>query len=292
MKKIANINAMMTRYPHLFTPRATDSHKGTFGTLGVIGGAEGMVGAALLAGASALYGGCGKVIVGFAQEYLPLPVWQNMPELMLDTAENILQREHIDAWVMGCGLGQQRQAVLWIENIWLSARFQSVPVVLDADALNILSQFEDMPRANKVVVLTPHPAEAARLLKTTVSEVQQDRILAAVHLAQKYTAWVVLKGHHTVIASPQGQTQINFSGNPNLAVAGSGDVLAGLIGSLLAQSMPIEEAVSAGVWLHGQAADHLAAEGLALGLRATQLCEAIRTVRNHLLTIKQKENEQ
>lgn len=277
--------------PDVFAPRKADSHKGTFGTLGIIGGAQGMVGAALMAGASALYGGCGKVLIGFAQNTLPMPVWNEMPEMMMDIADNTLNRQDISTWVVGCGMGQSRPFFLWMENILLSTHFKSLPMVLDADALNILAKLDNIAHSNNVHVLTPHPMEAARLLNVDVEVVNEDRISAAVCLAQKYTAWVVLKGQHTIIASAQGDIYINQSGNPNLATAGTGDILAGLIGSLLAQSIPIEQAVCAAVWLHGQAADNLAQEGMKTGLRAMELCRAIRKLRNQLINTEGKEHE-
>lgn len=133
-------------------------------------------------------------------------------------------------------------------------------------------------------ILTPHPSEAARLLHCETSDIQADRAGAAREIVERYQAWVVLKGHQTLIASPSGLLISNQTGNPGLASGGTGDVLAGMIGALLAQSIPIEQAVSGAVWLHGAAADYLVSQGIGpIGMCATEVIEAARTLRNQLI---------
>lgn len=244
------------RFPHVFKARAEDSHKGTFGTLAVVGGSAGMRGAPVLAASAAMYLGCGKVWAGFNQDALPFAVIAGFPEIMLDTADGLTKRQGINAWMVGCGLGTDKAAVGTLAGIL--AEHTDKPVLLDADALNILStdaETRNLARGCKNLILTPHPAEAARLLGTTVAQVQADRTAAVRKIRAIFGATVVLKGHKTLVASPDTEIYVNESGNAGLATAGSGDVLGGIIGSLLAQGVPVFEAACAGVWLHGAAAD-------------------------------------
>ncbi|HEZ3841131.1 TPA: NAD(P)H-hydrate dehydratase, partial [Neisseria meningitidis] len=167
------------RFPYVFKARAEDSHKGTFGTLAVVGGSAGMSGAPVLAASAAMYLGCGKVWAGFNQDALPFAVIAGFPEIMLDTADGLTKRQGINAWVVGCGLGTDKAAVGTLAGIL--TEHTDKPVLLDADALNILStdaETRNLARGCKNLILTPHPAEAARLLGTTVAQVQADRTAA------------------------------------------------------------------------------------------------------------------
>ncbi|UOO83142.1 NAD(P)H-hydrate dehydratase [Uruburuella testudinis] len=276
-------------FPHIFAPRAEESHKGTYGTLAVIGGAEGMSGAVVLAASAAIYSGCGKVWAGFNQKALPFPVIPERPEIMLDTAAGLQQRQDIGAWVLGCGLGLGSTSVTLLRAQLAACR--AAPLLLDADALTLLAHHPDL--ADQAVrqtplVLTPHPAEAARLLSCTTAAIQADRSAAARQIAQKFHAHTVLKGRHTIVCSPNGSEYINRSGNPGLATAGSGDVLSGIIGSLLAQGVPVGEAVCGGVWLHGAAADVLRDSGIGeIGMLAGELAAAARWLRNRMIAAVQ-----
>jgi hydroxyethylthiazole kinase-like uncharacterized protein yjeF len=161
-----------------------------------------------------------------------------------------------------------------------------LPLVLDADALNLLAVEPGLQHRlihrRAATLLTPHPLEAARLLNMSTEQVQEDRLAAAKKLATKFMSVVVLKG--TVIADPTGQVVINTTGNPALATAGTGDVLAGLCGSLLAQHWPLWEAAIAAVWIHGDAADSMVADGFGpIGITATELLPYIRKSLNQLL---------
>ncbi|SCB79180.1 MULTISPECIES: NAD(P)H-hydrate dehydratase [Snodgrassella] len=274
----------LIHFPALCQPRSAHSHKGTFGTLGIVGGAEGMAGSITLAGMAALHCGCGKVWLGFHQSALPIPLLFQQPEIMLSTANRLLQRSDITAWVIGCGLGTETSALTKLTECLQQKSV--VPMLLDADALNLVAQQPALlsSRQNQQdIILTPHLGEAARLLHCTIGEIQNNHYQAVRCLAEKYDAWVVLKGHQSLIASPNGQVQQNETGNSGLATAGSGDVLAGIIGSLLAQRIPPQQAVYAGVWLHGAAADILAASEIGpIGLCASEIAAAVRWLRNRL----------
>ena len=229
------------------------THKGSYGDVAVIGGAPGMSGAALLAASAALHHGAGRVYVALLDGG-SLAVDPVRPELMFRAPE-WLDPAQLTV-VAGCGGGHAIAAQL-------PRLLSSAPrLVLDADALNAIandSQLATLLRARaarqRSTVLTPHPLEAARLLGSTAAAVQQDRLAAAQQLAQQLACCVVLKGSGTVIAEAGETPVINPTGNARLATAGTGDVLAGLIGARLAQGQTAFEAAIAAVWLHGQAAD-------------------------------------
>lgn len=267
--------------PALFAARPSDSHKGTFGTTAIIGGGLGMTGAALLAGRAALKIGAGKVLIGFAQQDCPIACDLLQPELMLRSAATLFQAAlPVDAWVAGCGLGTGAQALTALRLVF--AERGNAPLVLDADGLNLLANGQLPAWGPGPVILTPHPAEAARLLSCTPREIQANRPRAARELAQRHAAWVVLKGAGTLVCRPDGQCSINTSGNPGLATAGTGDVLAGMLGSLIAQGIELDQAVPGAVWLHGAAADALVAAGVGpIGMTAGELADAARQLRNH-----------
>lgn len=273
-------------FPALCRPRAANSHKGSHGTLALVGGCAGMSGALVLAGSAALKSGCGKVWLGFMQTALPLPVLPQQPEIMLATATDLAQRTDITAWAVGCGMGTGAASAAWLAA--LLAQTDKPPLLLDADALNLLAVNpawqHHLQQRHGDTLLTPHPTEAARLLQCSTEAVEANRPAAAQQLAARFRAWVVLKGRHTLIASPSGQISQNHSGNPGLATAGSGDVLTGIIGSLLVQGIPTAQAAIGGVWLHGTAADLLVAGGCGpIGLTAGELADAARWLRNRLV---------
>lgn len=265
----------------LFNPRDPLSHKGSFGCAAILGGARGMTGAAILAARAALKTGAGKVMIGIAQMPMPVPYDCGNPELMLHEADDLLAVAHtMDAWAAGCGLGLSDQALSWLRQLFI--RRQNVPLVLDADGLNAIASGGVSPTWGQgEIVLTPHPAEAARLLDLETKQVQADRTGTAMALARLFKAWVVLKGAGTIICAPDLSWQRNNTGNVGLATAGTGDVLSGMLVSLLAQGLPMQTAVPAAVWLHGAAADHLVKQGIGpIGLTAGELVDAARTIRN------------
>jgi hydroxyethylthiazole kinase-like uncharacterized protein yjeF len=269
---------LQRKLPPVLARRRRKSHKGTFGRACIVGGAEGLVGAALLAGRAAIRLGAGRVVVALAARNPPLVDWTS-PELMLRQAD-AAGTDH-DAWVVGPGLGGGERAKALVERIVAVDE----PVVVDADALNAIAVDATLRAAvaarRGATLATPHPAEAARLLGCTTEEVQADRIGAAVRLAALLDADVVLKGVGSVVARPDGTFDINASGNPALATAGSGDVLAGMLGALLAQGIDASAALRIGVCLHGAAADMLVARGVGpLGVTASEVIDAARALMN------------
>ncbi|WP_041703063.1 bifunctional ADP-dependent NAD(P)H-hydrate dehydratase/NAD(P)H-hydrate epimerase [Pseudogulbenkiania sp. NH8B] len=251
----------------LLPARANDSHKGRFGCVLVIGGAHGMLGAALLAGRAAYAGGAGKVHLATLDDRLAVD--PAAPELMIQALEPSTTLPRADAVAIGPGLGQGSSARQWLARLLDT----DVPLLLDADALNLLAGDsalqQALSRRQGETVLTPHPAEAARLLACSTAEVQADRLAAARTLAQRLYSVVVLKGAGSLIVRPDGYYRLNTSGGPALAVAGQGDVLSGLVAALLAQGLPAFDAAALGVHLHGLAGDaYTRAEQGPVGLTA------------------------
>jgi hydroxyethylthiazole kinase-like uncharacterized protein yjeF len=259
--------------------RPREFHKGQAGSIGILGGASGMVGAALLAGRAALKLGAGRVYVGLLDHAAP-DVDPVAPELMLRHPDDALGQS-LDVVVVGPGLGQSERA----ETLVGAALASDMPCVLDADALNILADDSDLrtacARRRADTLITPHPGEAARLLQTRVPDVQSDRLAAARALAERLNAHTVLKGNGSVLVARDGHWFINTAGNPGMASAGMGDTLSGFLGALLAQGYSGEAALVLGVHLHGAAADALVAQGLGpVGLSAGELIEPARALWN------------
>ncbi len=295
-------------------PRAPDAHKGSHGDVLVLRGAPAMQGASVLALLGAQAAGAGRLYLGIDDgSAMQVSITTasmadpNHPEFMrrslivtdVTSPEAALQAWGCaDAVVVGCGLGVDP----WAQQVVAIALLHPGPLVLDADALNCIaqsasrtSQLESRSTQGRITVLTPHPLEAARLLNTSTAAIQSDRIGAARQLAQQTGAVTVLKGAGTVIAWPSRATggvaaddvawAINASGGPLLAVAGTGDVLAGIVGALLAQGLAAADAACLGTWLHGAAADALAAQpqwSAGIGLPASRLPEAVRETINQL----------
>lgn len=260
-------------------PRKLNSHKGSFGSAGILGGTAGMVGAALLAARAALRLGSGRVYLGLIDEKAP-PFDPAQPELMIRRPDRLLATD-LSALGCGPGMGNNGEVIDLIEN----ACSLDVPLVFDADALNRIAENGELHVAlgarTAPTLLTPHPAEAARLLDCQTSDIQNDRLAAALELASRFDAHVALKGCGTVVATPDGRWFINTTGNPGLATAGSGDVLTGLATALLAQGWPPLDALLAAVHLHGCAADRLAANGIGpIGMTAGELIDSARTCFN------------
>ncbi len=276
---IARLNIPLT-FSEAVRPRLHASHKGSYGDVEVIGGAEGMSGAVILAARMALMAGAGRVFAGFAG---PVPAYDSLhPELMCRHADD-LRADH-GVVVIGPGLGMSRHA----HDLLGRALSFAPALVIDADGLNLIAaepalQFR-LAQRRKPSLLTPHPLEAARLLGTDVHAVQSDRLSAANALAQRYHATVILKGSGSIIAAPGDIPVINATGNPALATAGSGDVLAGLCGALLAQGWPVRASALAATWLHGSAADQMVADGTGpIGATASELMPWIRNALNKLV---------
>ena len=269
-------------FASLLAARKSDSNKGSFGTIGVMGGASGTVGAVLLAGRAALHSGAGKVLVQIMGDSSVVVDFLH-PELMI--RKNI-DLKHVNAIVIGPGLGDSDAALSLLHEVVGSDH----RTVFDADALNLFSSHKDLKALLKTrqgaSILTPHPLEAARLLDCDVKVVQQDRIKAARQIASDTNGVVILKGAGSIIAAPDGRWAINPSGNPGLASGGTGDVLSGALGGLLGQQQDVFQTALAGCYLHGQAADDLVRAGHGpVGLTASELIPAIReTLNRHTAT--------
>jgi len=261
-------------------PRVRNSHKGDYGSVGIIGGDHGMVGAALLAARAALKLGTGRVYIGTLVRN-ELLVDAQQPELMIRSADEVLKLGHLSCLAIGPGLGQMPDAAFY-----LGVALESpLPLVLDADALNLVAAgtrlAETLRARSAPSLLTPHPAEAARLLGTSIREVQNDRVGAAIRLADTFDSLVVLKGAGSICAAPKESWHINTSGNPGMASAGMGDVLTGMIAALLSQGAEPKTALLAAVYLHGAAADRAVAGGAGpVGLTASETIEAARSLLN------------
>ncbi|MGH8686399.1 MAG: NAD(P)H-hydrate dehydratase [Burkholderiales bacterium] len=276
LKKLARPMAWKAS-PELFSEalrrRPSNFHKGKAGSIGILGGATGMTGAALLAGRAALRLGAGRVYVGMLEETSVDP---STPELMLRHPDDALGQD-LDAIVIGPGLGGSGRA----EALVAAVLAADLPCVLDADALNLLSTNrglrEACARRKADTLLTPHPGEAARLLDSTIAEVQGDRLAATRRIADSLNAHVVLKGNGSLLVARDGHWYINTTGNPGMASAGMGDVLSGMLGALLAQRVSGEAALVLGVHLHGAAAD---AAGVGVGLTASELIDPARRLWN------------
>ena len=256
-------------------PRARDAHKGDFGHVLIVGGDYGMSGACRLAGEAALRAGAGLVSIATRKEHA-FAMSSGCPELMFHGVEKpkdldpLLARATVVA--VGSGLGQHA----WGAALWAHIVSSDLPLIVDADALNLLAK---KPMLRKNWVLTPHPGEAAQLLNATIADIQIDRLNAVQALQKQYDGIVVLKGHGTLVASAMNTPDLCTQGNPGMATAGMGDVLTGVIVALVAQGLSLLDAARLGVVAHATAGDKASARG-ERGILARDLFEGIRTCLN------------
>lgn len=268
-------------------PRRNDTHKGTYGHLLLIGGSVNRLGAPLMAARAALRTGAGLVTVG-----LPDRCYQKIPKELLEVMYEPLPSNKVgrlslpalkeiqpltkDKGVVaiGPGLGVTPDIRKIVEALIKSG---STPLLLDADALNALGKKGEIFRkSHKTIVLTPHPGEMGRLIGKTAAEVQTNRLESARELARGGRVYLVLKGFHTLVVTPEGDYFVNPTGNPGMATAGMGDVLTGMIAALMSQSShSVLEALLAAVYLHGLAGDRLRTRLGDRGFLATDLIEEI-----------------
>lgn len=276
-------------YRMLLPKRSAEMHKGDCGRVLVVAGSVGMVGAACLCAQSALRCGSGLVTLATAEcsqpvaaakltEVMTLPLKCKDGFISVEASKQIEKRlENCDVCAIGPGMGASDGTAEAVK----AALKSGVPCVVDADALNVLAADMSVLAEHKgEVVLTPHPGEMARLLKTSSQEVENDREAAAVRLAKEYGVVVLLKGHRTVIAAPSGEVHINSTGNGGMASGGMGDVLTGVIASFIGQGVKPFEAAVLGAFLHGlagdMAADKIGEFGLIAGDVVDELPYAIR----------------
>ena len=263
-------------------PRKSDAHKGSLGSVAIIGGYTGMVGALLLAARAALLSGAGRVYAATLANNAP-SVDICYPEIMLRSPAALTQLTQLDCVVIGPGLGQSNVAIELLE-FWL---MQSVPLLIDADALNLISAYPELEALTKdrqaETIIMPHVGEAARLLKTDSENIQLNRTESALKLAAMLNTTCVLKGASSVCAHHDGHWFINTTGNPGLASGGTGDVLSGIVGSFIAQGLSGLAAAKLGVYVHGAAADTLVARGVGpVGLTASEVAQEARNIINQL----------
>jgi len=263
------------RLPALLPPRRANTHKGESGHVLCVGGNHGSGGAIAMAAEAALRAGAGLLSLGTRRDHVG-PLLARLPEAMTHALEDsdalpaLLDKAKVVA--IGPGLGQDEWARALFARVLASPR----PLVLDADALNLLAQD---PRALPAAILTPHPGEAARLLGCSTADVQSDRYTAAQALAERFHAVVVLKGAGSIVAAPGQRPRLIAAGNPGMAVGGMGDLLTGIIASLRAQGLAAFDAAAAGALLHALAGDRAAADG-ARGLLPTDLLAPLRRLAN------------
>ncbi|HEY5613156.1 MAG TPA: NAD(P)H-hydrate dehydratase [Lysobacter sp.] len=258
-------------------PRARDSHKGRHGRVLCVGGDHGSGGAILLCAEAAARSGAGWTQVATRAAHITA-LLSRLPEAMGDAVDDgaalSLRLGRADVIAIGPGLGQGQ----WGRDLLASVLAAGKPMVLDADALNLLaSGLQPLPATT---ILTPHPGEAARLLGTTTTEVQSDRFHAARALCERHCCTVVLKGAGTIIAAPGRVLRIIDAGNPGMAVAGMGDVLTGVIAALSAQGLVAFDAATCGALLHAAAGDAAAIGGGERGLLPTDLMLWLRRLAN------------
>jgi NAD(P)H-hydrate epimerase len=279
--------------------RPASANKGTFGKVLVVAGSINYIGAAYLACMGAARIGAGMVTLGTAQSLLPIlasklteVTYIPLPEadtgILASGAASVLQ-QHVPDYnvlLMGCGLGQNAEVVEFIKStLFTLPQTRSIPLILDADALNTLAQIPQWwQKLDKDVILTPHPGEMARLTGVSLDKIQQERLGVAQKAAREWQKVVVLKGAYSIVAAPDGQTKISQVVNPGLASAGMGDVLTGIIAGLLAQGLSLFDAAACGVYLHGQAGNLVRQEMGDTGMLASDLLPMLPQV---IKTLKQ-----
>jgi hydroxyethylthiazole kinase-like uncharacterized protein yjeF len=273
----------------LIQPRASDTHKGSFGHVLIVAGSRGKTGAAHLAAMGALRCGAGLVTVAtpdscvpivaaLGAEYMTMGLPEQKDGALASTGLAAILETSVDVIAIGPGIGTGPGAAAIVEGLVTRA---AAPLVLDADAINVLAgRSRRLSGIGRPVVMTPHPGELARLMGTTIAEVQRDRIGAARTAAREFDACVILKGYRTVIATPDGQTSINMTGNPGMATGGSGDTLTGMLAAWMGQLSDTAGACQLAVHLHGAAGDLAAARygevAMTAGDVASHIADAIR----------------
>lgn len=265
----------------LLVPRRSDAHKGHFGHLLVVAGSVGKTGAALMAAHTALKAGAGLVTVAAPRSTLammapalPESMWEPLDETPEGTIASRALARTLEilsgktALALGPGIGQHAETAVFVKALTQKVE---VPTVIDADGLNVLASDLGAIPPGRPIALTPHPGEAARLLKCSSADIQGDRLKAVRTLASQADIHVALKGFHSLVAEPSGYVHMNLTGNPGMASGGTGDVLTGAVGSFLAQGFGMVDALRLGVYLHGLAGDLAAEEVGQTSLTATDL---------------------
>ncbi len=276
-------HARILDYPTLISkvrPRSATTHKGHCGHVLVIGGDHSFGGAVIMAAEAAARMGAGLTSVATQPEHCAA-LLARCPEVMVKAVSHLSELHGLldkaDVIVVGPGLGQSP----WSEQMLSTALQKGLPCVLDADALNLLAKRPDwLPVDSSALIYTPHPGEAARLLKISTQDVQQDRLHAVETLQQRLGGSVLLKGSGSLLAHPSGDVYLCADGNPGMASGGMGDVLSGMIGGLLAQGFTPELSLNLAVVLHAKAADACAERHGERGILASDLIDQARLLLN------------
>jgi len=280
--------------------RPLGANKGSFGRALVVAGSINYVGAAYLACSGAIRVGAGLVTLAAAESLHPimaaklnevthLPLPESEKGAIAAEAVDVILTEAkcYQALLLGCGLGQNESTATFIRSVLLQPKYNLPPLVIDADAINTLAKtpgwWRQLPEN---AILTPHPAEMARLTGMPVSEIQADRVRTASYTASEWGKTVILKGAYTVIAAKDGRCRVSPAANPGLASAGSGDVLAGIIAGLLAQGPDLFDAASLGVWLHAGAGEAVREEMGDAGMIASDLLPVLPKVIKELKQVR------
>jgi hydroxyethylthiazole kinase-like uncharacterized protein yjeF len=270
----------------LSTPRRPDTHKGDYGHLLVIAGSVGKTGAAAMACEAALRIGAGLVTLAIPKSLnaiMEVKLTEVMTEPLPETPKQTLSLrafssilrlcENKKAVIIGPGIGTFKETQSLILKLMKTL---NLPIILDADGLTALAtQPKTLPTTNRSLILTPHPGEMAKLIRSTPKDVQEDRISISRNFAQSHHVHLVLKGHRSLIATPKGEVFINPTGNPGMASGGTGDVLTGMIGGLICQGFDILQSLQMAVYLHGLAGDEMAQELGEKSLIARDIIEKI-----------------
>ncbi|MDR7856573.1 NAD(P)H-hydrate dehydratase [Tissierella sp.] len=269
----------------LLPKRKLDSHKGTYGRVGIIGGSKGMTGAPYLASQAALKTGSGlvyTVVPNLLDPIMSIKLTESIVKSAEDNGKGHFTRDSLsdilriiedkDVLGIGPGFGVDDERLYIMEQILIN---YNKPIVIDADALNCISTNPDILLHNKSIIITPHPGELARLLGKSIEEIQENRIFYSKYASEKYNIIVVLKGLNTIIASPRGDLYVNTTGNPGMATGGSGDLLTGIIASFVGQGLKLYDAARLGVYCHGLAGDLASLDKGEYGVIATDVLEEI-----------------
>ncbi|MDQ1329942.1 MAG: ADP-dependent NAD(P)H-hydrate dehydratase / NAD(P)H-hydrate epimerase [Thermodesulfobacteriota bacterium] len=276
-------------------PREKNAHKGTNGHLFIVAGSPGKTGAAAMTAMAAMRAGAGLVTLGVPKSLNPAiepMILEAMTCPLPENTEGFLSESSFDAIMhnlagkkclaVGPGLGTDSSTKKLVIKI---LRETSLPVILDADGLNLLAGEIRLLKKLKIpVIMTPHPGEMARLTGKNISDIQEDRISCARDFAAEFNVHLILKGAGTVIAHPDGRVFINPTGNPGMASGGMGDILTGIIAGLVAQGYPVEEAARIGVYLHGRAGDDLEESMGPFGFLASDVLKSIPAQIGRILT--------
>jgi hydroxyethylthiazole kinase-like uncharacterized protein yjeF len=260
----------------LLPKRKINTHKGDYGRILIVAGSSGMTGAAVLASRGALRAGAGLVYLAVPKDLVNF-VDSMTPEVITLPFERINEIK-ADIVAVGPGLGQSDQAYNLISSLFSTENSQTLPLVIDGDAINIISKdlkLLDKLKNNSKVVITPHPGEMSRMTKMNIEYIQKNRTHVAQEAAIRFRCVVVLKGHRTVIADKNGSTCVNTTGNPGMATAGAGDVLTGLMAGFIGQKLGPFDAAILSVYIHGLAGDLAAREKGQCSIITTDILEKV-----------------